>query len=64
MKVRKKSSLPIVEIATLQTVKRGGEIFVVNPYTRELRPLDPPKNAYLEVSPALENLLLLRREKS
>ena len=52
----------IIGIATLETVERGGKTFFVNPYTHELRPLDPVKGGFCKFSPDLESLLRSRRQ--
>jgi len=51
-----------VLIEPMKTVKRNGVRFVVNPFSHELRPLNPPPGAYFEISPNLERRL--RRKKA
>lgn len=47
----------VVQIAPMETMERGGETFIVDPHTREMRPANPPPGAYLEISPDVEKLL-------
>jgi hypothetical protein len=58
-----KKQLSVVVFAKLETVKRNGKEYIVNPYTHELRPVEKDKRFRLWVCPEISTHLKLQNNK-